>query len=617
MKFPSHVRHPTALSIGLLAAVIAFVLTPGAASACGCFAMPDVASPLLQAGEKILFVIEGGQITMHVQLRYDGRSGDFGWLLPLPAIPQNVAGQDGIDIGADELFDQLEARTRPYYVLTTVPARSCGSAGDSSARATGCSASPGCGSDTILGAGPGPESGAEETSIGNHPDIVVKQESVGPFDAAILRADNRDELLRWLMQNQFVVPTGADQAVAPYVRPGAYFLALKLGGKAKVGDIQPVVLRYASDLPMIPITLTSVGATQKMPIQVWTLAGARAIPRNYSHVQVNDAQLDWLNSVSNYNDVVIKALAEAPQKRGFVTEYAGSSARMRGILDAPGRFDVLQQLSGERDPVRFITALAPQSEPQPLPEVAPLPLAQTARGFTYNGQLFAVLGAHVPIPRALAASVTPEAYYRQIAYYLGQDRAQRPAVYADIEAMLQSFDPAALVRDLTERIVQPTLRAGALFGRPALSSLTRLYTTLSPEDMTVDPAFSLSQQPESVSNIHRARLQLDCWGDGQLILESALGVSLSARQIQTRGYSALGAPFSLRTERLRESGTPEVVIDNHAAIREALTPQGTGCSTTEKPRRIHSAAFPALCAITVALLLGRRRLGLVRVRPQR
>jgi hypothetical protein len=157
---------------------------------------------------------------------------------------------------------------------------------------------------------------------------------------------------------------------------------------------------------------------------------------------------------------------------------------MRGVLDGPGRFDVLQRLSGERDPVRFIPALAPQSEQQLHPEISPLPLAQVTRDLTYNGQLFAVLGAHVPIPCALAASVTPESYYRQIACYLGQDRAQRPAVYADIEAKLQAFDPAALVRDLTERIVQPTLRAGALFGSPSLPSLTRLHTTLLPEDMT-------------------------------------------------------------------------------------------------------------------------------------
>ena len=94
---------------------------PSAAHACGCFAPPDVSAPLVQAGEKILFVQDGSRVTMHVQLRYSGRAGDFGWLLPLPAPPKDRTGADGIDIGVDELFSQLEQRTQPYFFLKRIP----------------------------------------------------------------------------------------------------------------------------------------------------------------------------------------------------------------------------------------------------------------------------------------------------------------------------------------------------------------------------------------------------------------------------------------------------------------------------------------------------------------
>ena len=41
---------------------------------------------------------------------------------------------------------------------------------------------------------------------------------------------------------------------------GAYFLALKLQSGKAVGDIQPLVVEYESDKPMIPIELTGVAA---------------------------------------------------------------------------------------------------------------------------------------------------------------------------------------------------------------------------------------------------------------------------------------------------------------------------------------------------------------------
>lgn len=592
----------------LYLALLSAVLLPARALACGCFAPPDVATPLLQAGEKIVFVLENGQVEMHVQLRYSGRSGDFGWLLPLPSVPKTAQGQDGIDIGADELFDQLESRTQPYYILTR-QAPICASA-SSIAPPSGCGGrGPGCGSSSIGGADPGWNGSEGSSDVLNQPQPLVKQDSVGPYDFAILRADNKDALLQWLKQSGYVVPAGTDQVLAPYIRPGAYILALKLRAGATAGDIQPVVLRYASDLPMIPITLTSTAAVPQMPIQVWVLANARAIPRNYHHVEINELQLDWLNQVWNYTQVAAKALSEAPQKHAFLTEFAGRSEIMKGVLDTPDRFSLLPALSSENDPVRAIQSLMPSAQSEGGSASTPIQYTRNVRGFALNGQLFSVLGVHIPMPRALVQlGVSPQDYYQKIDYYLRTDRARSPWLYADIEAKLQQFDPTALRRDLDERIVQPTLRAGALFQDPALSHLTRLYTALSPEDMTVDPVFSLSSESGSVSNIHRATLEQDCAGGGTLHTESSLQRELSAQELDAKNYSALSAPYSLRSETLRESGPPEILADNRSAIHNGLSPQGQGCVAANRRSRPNSAAFPVLLAVALVMLLVRRRL---------
>ena len=86
--------------------------------ACGCFAPPNAAEPIVQAGERILFSVKDGKVTAHIQIQYAGEAKDFGWLLPLPSIPT-------LKIGSDELFTQLGATTQPSYSVTQVPGTPC------------------------------------------------------------------------------------------------------------------------------------------------------------------------------------------------------------------------------------------------------------------------------------------------------------------------------------------------------------------------------------------------------------------------------------------------------------------------------------------------------------
>lgn len=228
------------------AAAVSFVTglaSPRLAEACGCFAPPDPAVPVIQAGERILFAHQNGQVIAQIQIQYSGQPGDFGWLLPLPSVPMNKMGQPGIDIGVDELFSQLTTTTQPKYRLNRVY-EMCGSG-------IGPEDSPQANTDLANGAG-----GAAPGSPGPGMGPLVVQSTVGPYDFAILKADSQDDMLNWLMTNRYFVPSGTDSVLGPYIRPGAYFLALKLQTGLSAGDLQPVVLNYQSDLPMIPIILT-------------------------------------------------------------------------------------------------------------------------------------------------------------------------------------------------------------------------------------------------------------------------------------------------------------------------------------------------------------------------
>jgi len=75
------------------------------AQACGCFTQPNVQTPVVQAGERILFAHEGGNVVAYIQIQYQGSADHFGWLVPLPSIPT-------LELGTDELFTQLIRTTQ-------------------------------------------------------------------------------------------------------------------------------------------------------------------------------------------------------------------------------------------------------------------------------------------------------------------------------------------------------------------------------------------------------------------------------------------------------------------------------------------------------------------------
>ena len=170
--------------------------------------------------------------------------------------------------------------------------------------------------------------------------------------------------------------------------------------------------KYASDLPMIPLVLTSVAANPHMGIQVWMLGAGRAIPRNYYHTVINDAKLDWINGSQNYNDVIIAATAEAPDKHSFVTEYAGAVSPMqeRAQRARPLRRR-RRELAAQATDVDFVQYLL-------------------SHQFPFTAQTVAVLQKYIPMPATLASRVRRHAaavLLEPVSYWLGSYRQQNPS----------------------------------------------------------------------------------------------------------------------------------------------------------------------------------------------
>lgn len=563
------------------------------ADACGCFVPPDPSVPIVQAGERILFSHEDGIVEAHIQIQYNAEGGEeFGWLVPVPAVPD-------VSIGTDELFTQLINTTQPKYVLSREYVGNCpfdpnrnggggaGPLGDSS-------------SDPAPGEGGSPQ---------DPQSPLVVQDSVGPFDFAVLRSDSMQPMLDWLDENGYFVPAGTDEAIAPYITPGGYFLALKLRAGNDAGDIQPIVLRYESDLSMIPIVATSVAATPDMAVQVWSLGDSRAIPRNYYHTAINDAKLDWLNGAANYADVITDAVDEADGHHSFVTEYAGPSDVMVDQLDPSWRFGNLSELAGITDAVQYVDYL--NQNGFTVVNSGGLPPFFTP---TYGSQMLSILGRHLPPPQGvLDQGYTASDYYTQIGYFLGSYRDQFPEQFTDLDL---EFDPYALTLEIEERIVDPTIAAGKLFKQHSV--LTRMFTTLSPEEMTKDPVFSFNPDLPDVSNSHTGRLVYFCGliPNDSITTTPAVLVTADGWELNyPNGTGGLNAgainpwvsvemPHSRFTQVLREEGDADNVADNTDAILAAINAQngGGGCSTGGS-----SGPLGALLVLGIVALVRRRR----------
>jgi len=519
-----------------LAAAAPLGVAERAAQACGCLALPSPATPVVQAGERILFAKDQDNVVAYIQVQYAGSADNFAWLVPLPSVPT-------VEIGTDELFQRLGSATLPRYTVTTT--RQFCNGGSSSTRSSGL----GCGASDFTSQNPGTSAGAPDQGFAAaDAGALVERASVGPYDYAVLKADDQSEMLTWLSDNRFFVPAGTDAAMKPYIHPGAYFLALKLKAGETTGDIVPVIVKYQSDLPMIPIILTQVGAVPNMGIQVWVLGASRAIPRNYHHVVLDDLPV-WLGfGATTYNDALIRAVKEAPRRHGFITEYAGSSNVMKYQLVQPGRFGSIATLSTRSDPSQFLLYLRQNN-------------------YRFDSVLLAILQRYLPMPDLLVQrGVSALSYYSNWDFYqsqLGSDMGAPPPI---------TFDAVTCASEIDMRVVTPAKKAQALFDDHPY--LTRLYSALSPEDMTDDPVFSENPELPEVSLAHEATVTIPCSGKSWIRTDGGF---------ESQYPRTVSLPGALRIEILRDSGAPEVVTDNSKSINATLGPVDYGSMTAEQP----------------------------------
>lgn len=421
---------------------------PRPVQACGgtfCDNGPN-AMPVPQTGESILFVKGDGVVEAHIQIQYDadGQAEEFAWVVPVMAQPE-------LSVGSQSLFDALATNTAPTYGTSTW-FEPCGG-GSGGWDPDPCGDDDGGGGSVKLDAGAGPSDPGE-------PEVVDHQ-LVGAFEMFVLDGGTPEGVMTWLGDNGFAQDPVAEPILGEYLADGFMFVAFKLAPSAEASEIHPVVLRYEGDEPCVPLRLTAIAAVDDMVIRTYFLADERMAPTNFKHVELNPLKLDYLGLGANYGEVVSMAVDEAGGQ-AWVTEFAGSSE------------------------------IVP---PESIPEASwPIALMLGATGFEtvraivengwvvcdglectwQNPLLEGLLLEHLSLPEGLDPT----------------DVWHCPDCY--IEELEAPFDSVAFVNAVEERIIDPARYAVELIA--TWPTLTRMVTTLSPHEMTVDPLFH--EQPD-------------------------------------------------------------------------------------------------------------------------
>ncbi len=523
------------LAVGLTG-TLAATTVPTPASACGGF-FCSALQPINQAAERIIFIQhEDLSVTGIIQIQYQGPSESFAWVLPVEGVPD-------VNVSSNVAFQRLQTNTNPNYTMNTTVEGEC--ADDGFARGVGGVAAPSADNAEFAAGGDGD---AQE------PDVtVVGGGSVGPYDYEIISVNDELEdpaevALEWLNENGYDVSDLGPEVLRPYLQNGLNLLAFRLQKDASAGSIRPVAIRFsasaggasqaANGRPSIPIRPTAVAANDNMGVMVWNVGPSRSAPMNYRSLVINDSLLNWFNPGSNYINVINRA-ADESGGQGFVTELAAPSSRVQDVVWGP--FD--------------------QANFEDLTE-------QNWSG--REGELMSRLSSYTAWDGLADAFRQHEVLTAEID---ADSLASCPSCWFGWNESIAGLDAAALLQDVEDNVIEPMRATQELLLER--DYITRLYTTMSADEMTLDPIFDFDLP--DLDNNHTAERIIEC------------NLTVSQFEAPWRAHLPSGLvvrgegnswpiddtdealPANLQVTQDNPFGQPELITDNTPAVTDTLT----------------------------------------------
>jgi hypothetical protein len=295
-----------------LAAIFAqLAASAGPASAfCG-FYVAQANATLFNKSSKVVLARNGQQTAITMASDYEGDPKEFAVVIPVPTFIE----KGEISAVEPKTIDHLDAYTAPRLVEYH----------------DGDPCAPPVVADAALPMlAAAPPIARNANSVAYRGVKVEAQYAVAEYDIAILSAEESDGLIRYLTDNGYKIPSGAEPVIGSYIKQKMHFFVAKVNvARMKElghGYLQPLQVRYATAKFMLPLRLGTVNANGPQDLVVYALTQkGRVEATNYRTVKVPsgmDVPLFVRDDFPNFYKATFDRAVANENMHGVFVEYA-------------------------------------------------------------------------------------------------------------------------------------------------------------------------------------------------------------------------------------------------------------------------------------------------------
>ncbi|MEM7276978.1 MAG: DUF2330 domain-containing protein [Pseudomonadota bacterium] len=255
-----------------LVAVLTLFAGNAALAFCG-FYVAKADSDLFNQASQVVLVRDKDRTVLTMANDYQGDASEFAIVIPVPTLLQ----REQIHVTEPALIEHLDAYTAPRLV-EYFDSDPCVALYEESVM-----------SDMVKRSMP---AAMEMEAKARQQGVTIEASyTVGEYDILILSAKESNGLVRWLRDNDYKLPDGADRVVGSYVKQGLKFFVAKVNLKAHeqlgYSYLRPLQVAYESPRFMLPIRLGTLNARGKQDLYVYALTRTgRVETSNYRTVRM-------------------------------------------------------------------------------------------------------------------------------------------------------------------------------------------------------------------------------------------------------------------------------------------------------------------------------------------
>lgn len=293
------------------------ILGSGTAQAfCG-FYVAKADADLFNEASKVVMSRHEDRTVMTMANDFKGDVDDFAIVIPVPT----VIKKSQVNVGDNKIIDHLDAYTAPRLV-EYYDSNPCQQMYMEKA---------------MRGAAPMAMMAQADNAASSAAALGVTIEesyTVGEYDILILSAKQSDGLLKWLNQEGYKLPKGAEKILKSYIKQDMKFFVAKVNldefESSGYTYLRPLQVAYESDKFMLPVRLGTLNAKGPQDLLLFTLTkNGRVEPTNYRTTKIptgNDIPLFVADEFGDFYKAMFSQAVKREKMKTVMLEYAWDMA---------------------------------------------------------------------------------------------------------------------------------------------------------------------------------------------------------------------------------------------------------------------------------------------------